>query len=453
MKTRAQEDLTDLPLDEVLALIKHSEEAYAAQERINQANVADYPPLPEGSDSDLTELDQQQDDQHPPIIPPTTMSIPPIPKFKGRDDPDWLDTFEIGMMDRGKDGDDAYMAKYFGKMMTRESPAETWYSGLPLPVKASYALLKTNWKAEFLPAETNKTDHIITKFLNLKLPDTDIGARDPGVTKQRHVTFAEQAKDLAASIPTTEITERVKTRTLYAGLGPCLKKHLTGLGLRDASVKDITAAIKDLTPDDIRDILEPIRMARRIQELENRPHSRPQPSYPTPPPSAFRPPPPAFPRNQPQQRQRDNGYQPRPPPAQPDHESPPQDQDYASQMRDWEQRFGVETIPTLQTGYPLTPNTAAPGTGECFRCGQRGHQKKDCRDDHMIPYKEGTYRYLVYVSKQGERSIPQPPTAPAPNAVAALGLVQVDDTSIWPGANDFATNEYLEPGNGNGYLQ
>jgi hypothetical protein len=171
MKTRAREDLTDLPLEEVLAQIARSEKAYANQERINQAKAAKYPPYPplpedSDSDSDLTDLDEEQ--HH------FTMSIPPIPKFQGRDDPDWLDTFEIGMMDRGKDADKAYMAKYFSKMMTRDTPAETWYAALPADTKANYDLLKASWKTEFQREDVNKADHAITKFLSIKLPDVDI---------------------------------------------------------------------------------------------------------------------------------------------------------------------------------------------------------------------------------------------------------------------------------------
>jgi hypothetical protein len=234
----------------------------------------------------------------------------------------------------------------------------------------------------------------------------------------------------------------------YDVAGLVVVSRVSGACLRDTSVKDIALAIKDLAPDEIREILEPIRLARRIQELENK---RQPFQYPTPPSSAFRPPPQQNNRPAPSQpRTRDNGYQPRPQQT----EQPPQaDEDYQAAMRDWEHRFGAETVPTLQTGYPLTPNTSVPGTGECFKCGHRGHQKKDCKSETMIPYKEGTYRYLVYVSKQAERSqAPPVPAAPPNTAIVALGLVQAEDDSEWPHTAEFANNEYLEPGKGNGYL-
>ncbi|KAJ8580333.1 hypothetical protein M405DRAFT_890492 [Rhizopogon salebrosus TDB-379] len=46
---------------------------------------------------------------------------------------------------------------------------------------------------------------------------------------------------------------------------------------------------------------------------------------------------------------------------------------YATQVTQWNTKWGVAARVTAETGYPLKPGTAAIGSGECFACGTHGH--------------------------------------------------------------------------------
>ena len=429
------------------------------------------------SDIDLTHLTYQDLLQQlsyitpntPPITVPTTMSetnnarvlaAGVIPRFKGRDDIEWLDTFELAMLDRGLAEDDQEMAKYFARLMGK-GPPQSWYNGLDDETKSSYDLLKAQWHDEFDEETSTKLDSTLTRFLALRLPDPQVGAVDPVTRKYRHVTFADHAADLATDIPSSEMSDRVKTRDLYERMGPSLRTYLYGLGHHQDNVKAIAKVIRDLTPDDINQILEPVRTAHRIRQLED--HSNR--SAPRIPQVHFDPP-------RPPQQQFDER---RPPmqatiaPAQPQHAP---NNTYATtsahlaEIRAWEEKYGRDTAPTLETQYPLTPDTSAPATGECFRCGKRGHKRKECQGV-PIPVKEGNYRYLLYLSKQnsnqtgptnGQVTTPATSSNSLPLPLRAMNVEDMHDAgdnvfSHDPAMDVFYENSYLAPENGRGYPQ
>lgn len=72
---------------------------------------------------------------------------------------------------------------------------------------------------------------------------------------------------------------------------------------------------------------------------------------------------------------------------------------YIEQLRSWEKaNLGKPDFPGESIGYPISPFTVNPGTGECFRCGQTGHRSRDCleRDPKkQLSTREGNWRAVV----------------------------------------------------------
>ncbi|KAG0696996.1 hypothetical protein DFH29DRAFT_782892, partial [Suillus ampliporus] len=46
---------------------------------------------------------------------------------------------------------------------------------------------------------------------------------------------------------------------------------------------------------------------------------------------------------------------------------------YATQLAQWNMKWGENTRVTQETGYPLRPGTATIASSECFTCGTHGH--------------------------------------------------------------------------------
>jgi hypothetical protein len=71
--------------------------------------------------------------------------------------------------------------------------------------------------------------------------------------------------------------------------------------------------------------------------------------------------------------------------------------EYARRVTIWEAAY-AGMHPRLElVGYPLSPGTVAPGSGECFSCGKVTtplHRSNKCTDT-KIPRKEATFRSLV----------------------------------------------------------
>ncbi|KIJ26267.1 hypothetical protein M422DRAFT_272705 [Sphaerobolus stellatus SS14] len=57
-------------------------------------------------------------------------------------------------------------------------------------------------------------------------------------------------------------------------------------------------------------------------------------------------------------------------------------------------------MPNASRPFPLTPSSPSPGSGECWRCGHKGHYKEspDCLRNNPLPIKEQQYRRIVGAS-------------------------------------------------------
>jgi hypothetical protein len=65
------------------------------------------------------------------------------------------------------------------------------------------------------------------------------------------------------------------------------------------------------------------------------------------------------------------------------------------QLREWKAKNGESAEVTASTGFPLRPGGAAPGSGECYRCGSVGHRRVDqqCTTGPINP-RERTFRTI-----------------------------------------------------------
>ncbi|KAG0698802.1 hypothetical protein DFH29DRAFT_809868 [Suillus ampliporus] len=72
---------------------------------------------------------------------------------------------------------------------------------------------------------------------------------------------------------------------------------------------------------------------------------------------------------------------------------------YATQVAQWNSKWGEGTRVTHETGYPLKPGTAAIASSECFNCGMHGHNSRNCvlPADHpeQLSRKEAAWRAAV----------------------------------------------------------
>jgi len=65
------------------------------------------------------------------------------------------------------------------------------------------------------------------------------------------------------------------------------------------------------------------------------------------------------------------------------------------QLREWKAKNGESVEVTASTGFPLRPGGAAPGSGECYRCGLVGHRRtaQQCTTGYINPH-EHTFRTI-----------------------------------------------------------
>jgi hypothetical protein len=80
-------------------------------------------------------------------------------------------------------------------------------------------------------------------------------------------------------------------------------------------------------------------------------------------------------------------------PCQP--ETPEGEAAYLEQLRAWRRTNGDNPV-SKTTGFPLRPGGAPPSSGECYNCGQTGHQRIDCQatGPKKIPQLEATFHAI-----------------------------------------------------------
>ncbi|KIJ42686.1 hypothetical protein M422DRAFT_254122 [Sphaerobolus stellatus SS14] len=73
---------------------------------------------------------------------------------------------------------------------------------------------------------------------------------------------------------------------------------------------------------------------------------------------------------------------------------------YEDTVNRWFATYGADAVPNTSRPFPLTPGSPSPGSGECWRCGHKGHYKgsAECLRNNPLPNKEQQYRRIVRAS-------------------------------------------------------
>ena len=76
-------------------------------------------------------------------------------------------------------------------------------------------------------------------------------------------------------------------------------------------------------------------------------------------------------------------------------ETPEGEAAYFEQLRAWRRINGDGPV-SKNTGFPLRPGGAPPGSGECYACGRTGHRRVDCQlsSTKRIPLLEANFRAI-----------------------------------------------------------
>jgi hypothetical protein len=112
------------------------------------------------------------------------------------------------------------------------------------------------------------------------------------------------------------------------------------------------------------------------------------------------------------------------------------------QLCDWVMKHGLTTPVSDITPIPLTPGTAKAGSGECFTCGQVGHNGAcgGCPSKGkpgQVPQKETDWRHIIWINFHRNLHLP-------PGTAASTFYVAYDDPFA------MAAAELVEQGKGEG---
>ena len=360
-----------------------------------------------------------------------------IPNFAGgpsENGSDWLVTLEAHFMDREWEGADYNdkRCKYFKLHLRGE--ARRRYDGLPDDTKNNWDLLYAKWTEWYPRAVTvsHEQSHL-QQFRSMRLELSKMAkpiAKDDGSTTWETAKFVERLRHCASGI--TLLTDDAKGVDAYANLPPVVKDQLpkyAGLGpslttlsldLLSLNHYEIASCVQQnlAIQDQLNTLLQslsraslprsqiptniyspvasnayspnPVRYSaqrpifnRPPNDHQRSPYTRNPPFSQAPPTANFRVHPPA-------------GSTPIPTSFPSSAEG---NRQYTDAVRLWDTRYGSESMPTIETKYPLTPGSLSAGSGECWRCGLRhqGHLRNssECLKNPALPRKEQSCRSLV----------------------------------------------------------
>lgn len=329
-----------------------------------------------------------------------------------------------------RDSDDTAKTEAFRDFLRTNSDADEWYAGLPDATKNDWALLQAAFHVQYpATARVEKTTAEYERELMEKvLTEKDLGTKveKAGEEKWSHVAWAEDILRIARQAGVA--TSKQYISLVRQKLPELLKQKLA------TSYKNwtaFTAAVRAIDPDFIaegsarlkRDAEMHRQLKARIEQLE-----RAQAAAPASPTAPLRArlaratinsnnaPLPAQPnfvraplvRTEPLSPERRAVLMTNVNKL-PHHPATPEGlAAYKQQLLDWVRAHGLQTTVAESTPVPLTPGTADAGAGECFNCGQVGHNgaNRGCPSfgtPQQLPRKETDWRRIVFINRRANR--------------------------------------------------
>ena len=388
----------------------------------------------------------------PPAPPPTRVATPqpvsatPVPKkapnmanvmnikpfgggLNGNVQPkDFLKTFRRTMQNLSITSDKDQI-ECFTDYLTLNSPAEEWYTDEGLN-ETSWQGFEASFIARFPGAELAKKtkSELEREILEMKLETEELNKTEThlGVAVETHKVFADKLLDLEKRAKIEKTTTSIWQ--VRDNLPNILKSKI---GESHANWIAFCRAIKDIDPSHIRDGVKKhteriaenqateARLARIEQATTSRPPSptaiirsqlacttitgqqSPQQQAHAPRQNAatimgvnqanlYRPPQPRLPATEEQKakiRERIAAWLVQP-------NSQQGFEAYAEQIRQWRHLYGDNARASEDTGFPLTPGTAPPCSGECYNCGLVGHDRRNCTATEALNARERAWRSI-----------------------------------------------------------
>ena len=315
---------------------------------------------------------------------------------------DWLNKFEVFCLDRDIDENLPKKAKYFGRFMA--GSARDWYETLAENVRSHYPLLEEAFLKQFKhlgPQKETPSSRHKAYLTALEKPKTVEAFRDLKAWQQ----WLTEILGLSVKVDRTFVSDAYMAEVFWGMVPFELKAYLGGIRAFTSSAESINACL-EVSPVAYEEILakhdadvqgsreEVQREVQRAMQVQRRCDIFP-PSPPEEKRARF---------ESSSQSPGPGGYARLTPPTSSivNVTTIPQltfadDNDGHRQYEEALKRYAREhprttVSPPAHLAYPLTPGTSPPGTGECHRCGQRGHLYNQCTAERPVPQAEQAYR-------------------------------------------------------------
>ncbi|KIJ24210.1 hypothetical protein M422DRAFT_275056 [Sphaerobolus stellatus SS14] len=362
----------------------------------------------------------------PPSSPRNSPPAPPTPQNLRFSMTSAVPTFSGGMKENGCDWlkdikahfDDARMStdeercEYF-ELKLRADAARR-FEELPEIVRTNWKALEAEWKKMY-PSRTAylNTTKDIDEFYDLRITDKDLSKRPAdnrdGDPEWAIAQFVEKLRYLGSKVGDVLPT--------YGTQGPPLESLCNDLSALDHSYIARLAAQQEniqLQLDSIAQISQANARPQRVGFPNLQPTSSFSSNVTATTPGAFTAPS-IFPThdhmNRPLRPIANNVNNPNSFSAEPRKNanspanntfdaSPSGICQYEEAVNRWFTTYRTDATPNTSHPFPLTPGSPSPGSGECWRCGHKGHYKDstECLRNNPLPEKEQQYRRIVGTS-------------------------------------------------------
>jgi hypothetical protein len=361
--------------------------------------------------------------------------------------------------------------------LVSDSPVEEWYTDEGSK-ETSWQGFEAKFLARFPGAEAAKKTELELEreILEMRLGTKELNKTEThlGVAVETHKIFADKLLDLAKRAKFEKTTTSIWQ--VHDNLPDILKSKI---GKSHTDWMAFCKAIKDVDPSHIRDgvrkhterIAEKQAMEARLAHIEQATTARPPSPTTVIRAQLART---TITGQQPPQRQayaphqntatiagviQANPYrlpQPRPPATEEQKAKvreciaawliQPNSQQgfeaYTEQIRQWRCLYGDNARASEDTGFPLTPGTAPPCSGECYKCRLVGHDRRNCVTAEPLNVHERAWRSICgnVLGHAGTRRL-----------TAQVNVVgnATDDIATWLGTTP---RLYSTQGNGEGPL-